>query len=71
MASERIAKPFKIVAILADEKGKRDDAIEGALIERVILVDPLPAQFSMNPRGGIWRWQRVWWLGSIRMKRCM
>ena len=42
MASERIAKPFKIVAILADEK--RDDAIEGALIERVILVDRITRQ---------------------------
>jgi AraC-like DNA-binding protein len=39
MGNPPIAVPFKDVAILAKQKGKCDDAVEGAVIDRVVLVD--------------------------------
>jgi AraC-like DNA-binding protein len=39
MGNPPIAEPFKVVAILAKEKAKRDHAVEGVVIDRVVLVD--------------------------------
>ncbi|MGO8699028.1 MAG: AraC family ligand binding domain-containing protein [Limisphaerales bacterium] len=44
MANETIADPFKVVAILASVKSRRHEAVEGALIEQVILADRITRQ---------------------------
>jgi AraC-like DNA-binding protein len=46
MANQPIADPFKVVAILAKEKAKRDDAVEGVVIDRVVLVDRITRHHS-------------------------